>query len=106
MTKPCPKPGDPDFVPPGNINCSQCTDFILDYVEGRLPAEQRASFEQHTSACAPCEIYLKNYRRVTEMASRAGAAGPDAGPVPARIIEAILKARQHHHGGANPPTAR
>lgn len=100
-----PRPGEPGFVPPGGINCQQCTDFLLDYVEGALPAEQLRAFEAHTSVCRPCEIYLENYRRVTEMASKVGAEAP-AEP-PARIIEAILRARAHPHAsGPDAPSRR
>jgi anti-sigma factor RsiW len=90
------KPGDLGFVPPGGICCKQCTDALLDYVEGRLPPEQLRAFQEHTGTCQPCAIYLSNYKHITEMASKAGVGAhtEPPGQVPPRVIEAILKARR------------
>lgn len=88
-----PKPGEPGFVPPGGITCQECTEFLLEYIDRTLPASQRDAFDRHTEGCAACEMYLKNYRRVKEMASGAGDVAK-AGPVPASLVAAILSARK------------
>lgn len=98
-----PQPGDPDFVPPGGINCERCVGFLIDYAEGALSAEELRSFESHTRACPPCGAYLANYTRVAKLAAQAGAPLPDQAPPPQRLIDAILQARRHAHGGRGAP---
>ena len=96
MSGPC--PGDPGFVPPGGITCEQCTKFLLDYAEGALSATERAAFDEHTRACAPCGVYMRNYSRVSRLAGQAGEGQSTcSGLAPSRLIEAILNARHHPH---------
>lgn len=77
------------------MTCRQLADFILDYVEGKLPAPQREEFERHLAACPPCVAYLDGYRRTIELGRAALSAGaPAEGPAPERLIEAVRAARQ------------
>lgn len=82
------------------MTCRQLADFILDYVEGRLPAAQVGEFERHLAACPPCVAYLDGYRRTIALGRAALAAGaPAEGPAPERLIEAVRAARRK--GGAS-----
>lgn len=37
------------------INCKACVDFLMDYLEGTLPDEQREVFEAHLNRCPPSQ---------------------------------------------------
>ncbi|MBK8975018.1 MAG: zf-HC2 domain-containing protein [Planctomycetes bacterium] len=91
---------DPNDSPcqhaPGAVTCEECTGFLLDYVDGTLPAEQRERFEAHLGACPDCEVYLANYREATRLARASGRSDRDVGPppVPRALVDAILAARK------------
>jgi anti-sigma factor RsiW len=78
--------------------CRELTDFLDDYVEGRLSLARRVSFEVHLAMCRDCRRYLASYRRTIALAKNAGAAGSgseaDSPPMPAKLVEAILEARK------------
>jgi anti-sigma factor RsiW len=81
----------------GLVTCRQLADFILDYLEGQLPAETRSAFEHHLTLCPNCVNYIASYGATVEMARRAfdeDAAGPPE--MPEALVRAILAARQAH----------
>ena len=72
------------------MNCRECTEFILRYLEGELPAEEAASFEVHMDRCPPCLRYLAQYK----LTVRAGkTACGETAEVPEELIRAILNSR-------------
>ncbi len=78
------------------MNCRECTEFILRYLEGELPPDEHASFERHMVACPPCERYLRQYR-ITIRAGKTACAEPGAealGAVPEELVRAILTIRK------------
>lgn len=72
------------------MNCRECTEFILRYLEGELPADEAAAFEVHMDRCPPCLRYLAQYKLTI---SAGKAACRDAGQVPEELIRAILSSR-------------
>lgn len=81
----------------GMISCREFEDFILDYLDDNLPAQQRSRFERHIRICRECQQYLQGYQRTLEI-SQAAFSAPDAklpDEVPEDLIKAILKARDH-----------
>ena len=51
------------------INCQECADFIIDYVEGNLSDGVADDFKIHLEKCPPCLEYVESYRetmRVTK----------------------------------------
>jgi len=55
-------------------------ELVTEYLEGSMPAEQRARFEEHVSGCDGCTTYLEQFRmtiRLTGMLSEEQVA-PDA----------------------------
>lgn len=76
------------------LTCRECSEWLMDYVEGALSPEKVESFESHVAGCPACDVYVKNYRRVVEMASLLGrpAAAPKATPVPSQLVSSILRA--------------
>ncbi len=77
------------------MNCREFTDFLDDYVDGHLPGDQSATFEQHMRDCPPCVDYLESYRETAKL-GRALCEADEALPsdVPERLIAAILAARR------------
>ena len=67
------------------------TQFLADYVEGRLPAETRADFEKHIAGCRSCAAYLASYRETMAMAAAAHRAPLRVEDVPEDLVAAILK---------------
>lgn len=67
------------------------SDFLADYVDGRLPAATLADFERHIAGCDSCTAYLQNYRATIDVAA---AAHRDALPadVPQQLVDAIVAA--------------
>lgn len=62
------------------MNCSELVELVTDYLEGSMPADQRARFDEHVSGCDGCTTYLEQFRitiRLTGMLSEERVA-PDA----------------------------
>lgn len=77
------------------MNCRECFEFILRYLDGELPPDEQSSFELHMSRCPPCRRYLDQYK-VTVDAGKAACAETNAvpGDVPEELIRAILESRK------------
>ena len=44
------------------MTCKELVEVITDYLEGALPAEDRARFERHLGKCEGCQAYLDQMR--------------------------------------------
>jgi anti-sigma factor RsiW len=44
------------------VNCIQLVDLVTDYLEGSMPADPRARFEEHVAGCDGCTTYLEQFR--------------------------------------------
>jgi len=44
--------------------CKEFVELVTDYLEGTLPAEERARFEAHLAECDGCAGYLEDFRRL------------------------------------------
>jgi len=47
---------------PIGMTCQQLVELVTEYLEGTLPIEQRARFEQHLAACPGCADYVQQMR--------------------------------------------
>ena len=45
-----------------DMTCKELVDVITEYLEGTLPAEDRARFGRHLAECEGCEAYLDQMR--------------------------------------------
>lgn len=45
------------------LDCQDLVELVTDYLEGRLPAAERARFDAHIAACPGCARYLAQMRR-------------------------------------------
>ncbi|HUY73494.1 MAG TPA: zf-HC2 domain-containing protein [Candidatus Dormibacteraeota bacterium] len=44
------------------MTCREVVALMTDYLEGALPAADRARFEEHIAGCAGCTAYLEQLR--------------------------------------------
>jgi anti-sigma factor RsiW len=70
------------------VTCQDFASFMLDYVEGTLPADVRQRFEAHLAECGDCVAYLADYRAT--IAATAAAAGGDPPAMPDALVRAIV----------------
>lgn len=72
--------------------CRETVDLLLDYVEGRLPAEDHKALDAHFAGCPPCLEFVRSYRETPRiLRGSTQAAMPDA---VARRLEQFLRARK------------
>jgi anti-sigma factor RsiW len=45
------------------LTCKELVELVTDYLEGALPARERARFEEHLVDCPGCETYLEQMRQ-------------------------------------------
>lgn len=81
---------------PGMITCVEFETFLIDYMEGDLPARQRTVFEVHLKVCRECREYLAAYRQTIAVSGRAfeDHSAPVPRDVPEDLVAAILAARK------------
>lgn len=80
------------------LTCRELIEFLDDYVEDRLPAAQRARFDDHLSRCRACVVYLAGYRGTLRAVALACAGDAPPADVPNELIEGILAARRSEAG--------
>jgi predicted anti-sigma-YlaC factor YlaD len=49
------------------MNCQEAIELFAEYLEMYLTAETQAQLEEHLAGCAPCQAYLRTYRRTREI---------------------------------------
>ena len=62
------------------MTCIELVELVTDYLEGSMPADERARFDEHISGCEGCTAYLEQFRitiRLTGMLTEEQIA-PDA----------------------------
>jgi anti-sigma factor RsiW len=50
------------------INCQQLVELVTEYLEDRLPVEDRLLFEEHLAFCTWCVTYLDQMRQTIQVA--------------------------------------
>jgi predicted anti-sigma-YlaC factor YlaD len=45
------------------ITCQELTEVLTDYLEGVMPAEERARFDAHLAICEGCVTYVDQMRQ-------------------------------------------
>jgi len=62
-----------DAIPDREPTCQELAELITDYLEGALPAVQRALFELHIAGCRDCTLYVEQMRTTIAVTGRIGA---------------------------------
>ena len=55
-------------VLPTELVCKQVVEIVTDYLEGRMPLEDRTRFEQHLVYCVGCSVYVEQIRQTIAVA--------------------------------------
>ncbi|HEX9716917.1 MAG TPA: zf-HC2 domain-containing protein [Actinomycetota bacterium] len=53
-----------------SLTCRELVELVTDYLEGALPPEERARFEQHIAGCRGCTTYLGQMREMLRLLGR------------------------------------
>ena len=53
-----------------DVNCQRLVELVTDYLEGVLPADVAARFEEHLMGCDACTLYVEQMREVQRMAGK------------------------------------
>jgi anti-sigma factor RsiW len=81
--------------PPPELTCRDLVEFLDDYVDGALSADERSRFESHLAVCPECVSYLESYRATARLGREAFAAeDAELADAPRALLEAILDARR------------
>lgn len=78
---------------PMMITCEEFEGFIMQYLEGDLPALKRIVFELHMKVCRECRDYLSAYQRSIETA-KAATEQQELPEIPEDLVAAILSAQK------------
>jgi anti-sigma factor RsiW len=72
------------------MTCREFIEFLLEYLSGELPQNERAKFEEHLTLCPHCVVYLRSYEETVRL-GKAVFTDPDE-PVPAEVPEELVQA--------------
>jgi predicted MFS family arabinose efflux permease len=61
---------------PADLACRELVDLVTDYLDGVLPADWRAGFEDHLADCGGCSEYVQQIRRTIRALNGLTADGP------------------------------
>jgi anti-sigma factor RsiW len=50
------------------VSCRELVELVTEYLEARLPVEERTRFELHLGYCDWCRTYLRQMRQVRDAA--------------------------------------
>jgi exonuclease VII small subunit len=78
-----------------DITCREVVEVVTDFLEGRLPIEDRDLFERHIAMCAWCETYLDQMRHTVSVV---GALREDDVPEP--MLDALARVFTREQGAA------
>jgi anti-sigma factor RsiW len=77
------------------MTCKELVELVTDYLDGALPAEDRARFEQHIADCVWCARYLEQMRVTIDAVGRI-----DDESISPEARDALLAAFRDWRGGA------
>lgn len=72
------------------MTCRELTDFLADYLAGRLPEAVAREFEDHLADCRDCGTYLQNYRETIRLTRETSDEIP--ADVPDELVDAVIAA--------------
>jgi anti-sigma factor RsiW len=77
------------------VTCQEIADFLMDYLDGALPEEQRTVFDEHLRECPDCVAYLQSYEMTVKAVQSTRIATEDLrqDEIPEDLVRAILAAR-------------
>jgi anti-sigma factor RsiW len=83
-----------------DLVCRDAVALMTDYLEGVMPARQRARLERHLAACDGCDEYLRQMRATIGLLGRVNP-GDLAPETRAGLVELVLAYRDEVEGDAD-----
>ena len=82
------------------MTCRELAEFLMDYLDGALPEDDRHRFEGHLGECPDCVAYLQSYRAAVRLGRSLCDEADDTPPagMPEELVRAILAARREFGG--------
>lgn len=79
------------------LTCKEFDDFMIDYLDGGLPAWQKYMCWLHVKMCRECAEFVRQYRRTVALEQIAYDSADDPVPdwVPEELIQAALTRRRY-----------
>ena len=80
------------------MTCRETLEFLMNYLSGELPPEQRRIFDEHLAECPACVNYLRTYEETVKL-GKAAFRESDELPcgMPEELVKAILASRPNEH---------
>jgi anti-sigma factor RsiW len=47
--------------------CSRIVSLLSDYIDGRLPADERGELDEHLAGCPDCTTFVSTYRSTVSL---------------------------------------
>jgi anti-sigma factor RsiW len=81
---------------PRDVTCRELVEFLMAYLDGDLPEDERRAFDAHLELCEACVEYLRAYEKTLRLEREAfqDACAPPADDIPEELVSAILAARR------------
>lgn len=77
------------------MNCREFSEFVMAWLDGELPEEERSVFEAHIRDCPPCLNFLDTYRDTVRLGKSVWIEDePSLQEVPESLVQAILASRR------------
>jgi predicted anti-sigma-YlaC factor YlaD len=77
-----------------DLTCREVVELVTDYLEGTMPAADRARFEEHLTGCEGCGVYLDQVRTTIRVTGSI-----DEDSIPADQLEALTGAFRNWRRG-------
>lgn len=55
---------------PNPLSCQELVELVTQYLEGVMPEDQRAQFEDHLAHCEGCTSYIEQMRHTIQIAGK------------------------------------
>ncbi len=80
------------------MTCREIAEFLMQYIDGELPRQQRTTFEMHLAECPACRVYLKSYEQTIRLARSGSSIAADSKieSVPDELVRLILESRSRN----------
>ena len=68
-----------------HLECRECIDLLVDYVDHALPKHQMELLDWHLESCPPCVAFVNTYRGTVDAARRLRET-----PLPAELRQKLI----------------
>lgn len=86
------------------MNCRECLELLVDYLEQTLTGNRLASLEEHLRRCPPCADYIHSYQLSIKISQVACHCEEEAEPteMPEQLVQSIMMIACRKSSPSNP----